>query len=90
MTERRVSECKECGAQMRWVKTRKGKNMPIDDEPDSSGRFVVEDPDSDPLRVRFLGENEEYTGDRFTSHFQTCTNPRRFSKKGGDRGRSEG
>ena len=87
MSERRVSACKECGAAMRWVKTQKGKNMPIDDEPDSAGRFVIEDPDVDPPRVRYLGESEEYTGERFTSHFKTCTNPRRFSKgKGRGRG----
>ncbi len=88
MPERRVSACRECGAAMRWVKTAKGKSMPIDDEPSSDGRFVIESGDEDPVKVRFLPEGEEYTGDRFTSHFTTCTNPGRFSKKGGRRGRS--
>ncbi len=88
MSERQVSDCLECGAPMRWVETQKKKRMPLDDEPSSAGRFVIEDPDSDPPKVRFLPEGEEYTGDRYTSHFSTCTNPRRFSKKGGARGRS--
>lgn len=89
MPERRVSSCKECGAAMRWVKTQKGKNMPIDDEPSADGRFVIEG-DDEPARVRFLGEQEaeSYTGDKFTSHFKTCTNPARFSRKRGGRGRS--
>jgi hypothetical protein len=73
---------------MRWVKTQKGKNMPIDDEPDPSGRFVIESGDEDPVKVRYLADGEEYTGERFTSHFKTCTNPGRFSKKGKGRGRS--
>ena len=81
MSERRVSECRECGAAMRWVLTRKGKTMPIDDEPSAAGKFVIDDPDSDPPRVRFIGDSP-YTGERFTSHFETCSNPRRFSKKG--------
>lgn len=68
---------------MRWVKTRKGKNMPIDDEASSAGRFVIESGDEDPIKVRYLGETEEYDGDRFTSHFETCDSPQRFSKKGG-------
>ena len=80
MTERRVSECRECGAPMRWVTTEKGKNMPVDDEPNSAGKFVIDDPEADPPKVRYIG-NSEYTGERFTSHFETCSNPRRFSRK---------
>lgn len=67
---------------MRWVKTKKGKSMPIDDEPSSAGRFVIESGDEDPAKVRYLRDNEEYNGDRFSSHFDTCDDPQRFSKKG--------
>ncbi len=83
MSERQVTICQSCEAPMRWVKTRKGKNMPIDDAPASDGRFVIQ-PDTDPPRVRFLSEEDAaaYEGDKFTSHFQTCDNPGRFSKKG--------
>ena len=83
MSERQVTICRSCGADMRWVKTRKGKNMPIDDTPASDGRFVIEG-DEDPPRVAFLSEEAAavYTGDKYTSHFQTCDNPQRFSKKG--------
>lgn len=83
MTERVVSTCKSCGAPLRWVKTQKGKNMPIDDNPRSEGRFVIQ-PDTDPPRVKFLTEEKAaaYEGDKYTSHFQTCDDPQRFSKKG--------
>jgi hypothetical protein len=81
MPERRVAECRECQAPMRWVKTQKGKTMPIDDDPVPDGPFVIEG-DEDPPRVRFIGRKAQYTGERFNSHFETCTNPRRFSKKG--------
>lgn len=80
MTERRVATCKGCGAPIRWTKTAKDKNMPIDDEPNSGGRFVIEG-DDEPPKVRFLRENEDYAGDRFTSHFETCSERDRFRKK---------
>jgi hypothetical protein len=68
---------------MRWVKTSKGKVMPIDDEPSSAGRFVIDDDDEDHHhpRVRFLGEKEDYTGERFTSHFATCPHASQHRKK---------
>lgn len=76
MAERQVEECRRCKAPIRWVKTRKGKNMPIDDEPDPSGRYVENgETDEGKLQVSYLRdkENETYTGERFASHFDTCT-----------------
>lgn len=80
--ERQVSTCKSCGAPMRWVVTQKKKRMPIDDNPHAEGRFVIDDEHSTTPNVRFLKQGEEYEGDRFTSHFETCDAPERFSKKG--------
>jgi hypothetical protein len=77
MPERLVETCKYCGSPVRWVKTRKKKNMPIDDEPSSAGRFVIESGDEKPTRVRYLPSGEEYDGERFTSHFDTCDHPQR-------------
>ena len=67
---------------MRWVKTQKGKNMPIDDEPSSDGKFRIENMREDPPKVSFIWQGEDYTGDRYTSHFETCDDPARFSKRG--------
>lgn len=77
MTERRVDECRSCKAPIRWVKTRKGKNMPIDDEPDPTGRFVITgETDDGKVTVGWLSDQEAktYTGERFISHFKTCPN----------------
>jgi hypothetical protein len=44
--------------------------MPIDPEPDPNGTLVffgVMEP-----RVRVLRAGEQWTGNRFTSHFATC------------------
>jgi hypothetical protein len=81
--ERRVAACRSCGAAIRWVKTQRGKKMPIDDEPSSAGKFAIEgDPEAETPSVRFIKSSEEYTGDRFTSHFETCDDPGQFSKRG--------
>jgi len=80
MAERQVESCRSCGAPIRWVKTRKKKNMPIDDEPVSDGRFVIEgeDDESGKPRVAWLDNRaaETYTGERYISHFKTCPNAR--------------
>ena len=77
MTERRVSECRSCKEPIIWVRTRKGKRMPMDEAPDPSGRFVINGEESDGTpTVAWLTETdaEKYTGDTYQSHFKTCPN----------------
>lgn len=78
MTERRIVQCRSCGADMVWVVTRKGKKMPLDPKPDPDGGFVYDgDTDDGTPKVRFIPEGPGralHEGDRYTSHFSTCPN----------------
>ena len=76
-----VKHCSTCGAPMVWVTTPKGKKMPLDAEPVASGPWVIEgDPEGPDPRVRFIGD-AAYTGDRYTSHFQTCPQAAQHSRR---------
>lgn len=67
-------DCKRCGAPIIWTTTRKSKRMPIDAEPVSKGEFIIEDEDKDGSpNVVWIGERDKYTGERYTSHFKTCS-----------------
>ena len=75
--ERVVAECRSCHEPIRWVKTRKKKNMPIDDQEDPEGRFVINGETEEGVpTVGYLGEDEAkvYSGPRYQSHFKTCPN----------------
>ena len=39
---RRGAWCKQCQAPIRWVRTRAGSWMPLDESSDPSGRWIVE------------------------------------------------
>lgn len=63
-----MSECKGCGAEIKWVRMRSGKKMPID----LPGlKVVVLDGDKHEAEVR--------TG--YTSHFATCPHAKLFRKE---------
>lgn len=40
-----MAACRSCGAPMRFIRTRKGRAMPLDAEPDPSGNVVIADDD---------------------------------------------
>lgn len=67
-----VTTCNSCEAEIRWVVTAKGKRMPLDADPSFDGRYVFAQRGSD--RVSYLGEREleNWTGDKYASHFATC------------------
>jgi hypothetical protein len=69
--------CRACGAPMVWVRTAKGKAMPLDAEPTPDGAFVF-DGDPEDRRVTCIGEKAVYSGERFTSHFATCPDAKSF------------
>lgn len=67
------SYCKGCAAEIAWVKTRKGKNMPVDVEPvnidDLKDDDVVVDRNGKVSQV----QNADKTAEPFRiSHFATC------------------
>jgi hypothetical protein len=68
-----MAKCNSCGADIIWVKTAKGKSMPLDpSSPD--GTFVIED------GVAISAPND---GRRplHKSHFSSCPNAAQHRKK---------
>ena len=37
-----MSNCRACAAPLLWVKTRSGKNMPLDEKPNPAGNVVLD------------------------------------------------
>jgi hypothetical protein len=67
-----IDLCRSCGAPIVWTVTRKGKRMPVDAEPVSNGKFVLENEEDNEKRLAvFIGEGD-YRGPRYSSHFGTC------------------
>lgn len=75
----RVVPCRACGASMIWVRSPKGRAMPVNAEPDPKGELMIIE-----HTASYAGDAHE--GDRYTSHFATC--PEAASFRRGDR--SEG
>jgi hypothetical protein len=58
-----MATCRSCGAEIRWVRSARGKNMPIDAEPER--RIVV---------AEIEGMQVGQIRDTFTPHWATCPN----------------
>lgn len=69
-----IATCRKCQAPIRWVKTAKGKNMPLDEKPSEYGEFVLV-PDTDPQKVDWISERarSNHPGPLFMTHFKTCS-----------------
>lgn len=72
-----MSKCRSCGAEIMWIKTVNGKNMPVDAEPvyfhqDPSGAEIFVTKGGAVVRgiTAKPGENDVSTG--YNSHFATC------------------
>ena len=72
-----MSKCKSCGAEILWILTRGGKNIPCDPEKvyysqnDRTGKLVL------VLPSGFIDRgDEDSTSEKFgyISHFSTCPN----------------
>lgn len=58
--ESKTSECSSCGAEIRWMKTRNDKNIPVDVP-------AFEDPNRD-----FILDATLYDKQTMKTHFETC------------------
>lgn len=74
-----MSACRACQAPVLWLKTPKGRSMPLDATPNPEGNVVIKDglavvltavEMADPL----LGQR------RFQAHWSTCPNAAEFRK----------
>lgn len=78
----RVGTCKGCGADIIWARTGSGAKMPLDAQASADGCFVLEGDRQDPVTYRLANDAATtYTGDKYTSHFQTCRASDQFRGK---------
>lgn len=78
-------KCSKCRADVIWVRTRAGKNMPCDPTPvtywqDSKGKGRVITPNGETIACRFEGDMDKATGWGYIPHWGTCPNRRDFKK----------
>lgn len=78
--------CRACGKTIGFIKTVKGKTMPVDPEPvyflpdvTKSRKYVL--PDGKVVTGADCGEDNEDAWIGYVSHFATCTEPERFRKR---------
>jgi len=74
---RTITTCKGCGASMFYVKTERGKYMPLNAEPDPKGNIVVFDGTARVFRPGLLFDTAE---PRYTSHYATCPKHQQFRR----------
>ena len=71
-----MAKCKGCGAEIDWILTRDGKNMPVDPEPVfvavGDGRDVFVTDYGEVIRGREVPYNTGDAEAAFISHWATC------------------
>lgn len=71
-----MSLCRSCQAEIRWVKTTTGKQMPVDLRPVSDGNVAIVNGIAE-LVAPFTGGDEP----RYVSHFATCPHAREHRRR---------
>ena len=75
-----MAQCDSCGAEILWVKTIKGKSMPLDAQPVVDGNIVLLKAAAVILSKEQLGQPGR-DGPRYKSHFATCPNASQHRKE---------
>lgn len=67
-------DCRRCGKPVKWVKTQRGKKMPVDVSPAPSGVAAFELIGRIDTLAFYVSERRRaaYSGDLYESHFNTC------------------
>jgi hypothetical protein len=80
----KLSNCRFCHESIFWAKTAKGKNMAMDPEPSSDGKFVVDDIDTRDPQAKRMNRSmlDSYDGPLYECHWDTCSE--RKGNKDGD------
>lgn len=80
-----MSRCRGCGAEIDWIRTRAGKNMPVDPEPvfvavdDGADVFVTDE--GEVIHGREVPANDGSAEVAFVSHWATCPVAGQFRRK---------
>lgn len=78
----KLSRCKRCRRPVVWLRTTRGKRIPLDEQPDPRGRWLV-DLDASPVPIatyldRFdleLHRHQRPDVPRYRCHLDTCPVP---------------
>jgi hypothetical protein len=84
-----MTECQSCHAPIRWVRTEKGKRMPLDADPCPDGNIVLVDGVAHVMKQEELGDMFFRPGQRFKSHFATCAHAASHRRPVSSRGKTE-
>jgi hypothetical protein len=81
-----VSDCRSCGAAIRWAVTATGKRIPLDPEPVDGGNIVIDNSGPHGPIATVVGKATQpgLFGDdspRYVSHFATCPNADRHRRR---------
>lgn len=78
MARFRLGSCSSCGARIVWVRTERGKRMPMDPEPyhglESAGVFVLRDRYAAEGPLAIAVAPAAFDEPLYRSHFATCPN----------------
>lgn len=80
-----MARCRGCGAEIDWIRTRAGKNMPVDPEPvfvavdDGSDVFVSDE--GEVIHGRTVPANDGTAEVAFVPHWATCPEAGQFRRK---------
>lgn len=81
--------CRGCGAEIEWIKTEAGKNMPCNprmipywERPKAAGKVIIRrDGVGIVVSCDFDGPRDKVTGFGYVSHFSTCPQAKGFRRK---------
>lgn len=81
-----VDKCKSCGASIVWIKTKKGRVMPCDPDPDMilviEGKKITGIDKQGNTHVGYSGRLEGDDVEVYISHFSTCPFADQHRKRG--------
>ena len=73
-----MSKCKSCGAEIKWIKTKSGRAMPVDPECHSmfrcDGSAVLITEDGEVIKGELCSFEQGANATGYFSHFATCPN----------------
>jgi hypothetical protein len=71
---RKDGTCRDCGADIKWVRTQRGKKMPVDTSPAPAGVAAFELVGAVRTLAFYVSEKKRklHSSDVYQSHFQSC------------------
>lgn len=82
MAEHKVDRCKSCTARIIWAQTERGRNQPVDAEPDPAGNLRLEARPGRPPLATVVSPRLRFGLKLRLPHHATCPDGRRW-KRGG-------